>query len=102
MNIGCSVLEMMIAFAIKAEFETDMTMREWFWLFMENLELSDMNDTHSEVSENVMKVMDTFIWRTYSRNGRGGMFPLKKPQHNQTKVEIWYQFCEYLIENDIL
>jgi hypothetical protein len=102
MSIGCSVLEMMIAFAIKAEFETDMTMREWFWLFMENLDLSDLNDTHADVTAKVTKTMDAFVWRTYRRNGRGGMFPLKNPQHDQTKVEIWYQFCEYLIENDIL
>ena len=45
--------------------------------------------------------LNTFIYREYERNGKGGMFPLKTPSGNQKKVQLWYQLAEYLIENDI-
>jgi hypothetical protein len=101
MSVGCSILEMLISFSRRAEFETDLSSREWFWIFLENLGLSELSDNKEDISRLVSVIMDDFIWRTYRRNGRGGMFPLKHPHSDQRKVEIWYQFYEYLNENHI-
>lgn len=103
MHVNCSVLEMLIAFARKAEFQTQMRAREWFWIFMENLGLNDLNDAQHGVTKQVSEVMDAFIWRTYRRNGQGGgLFPLRRTKHDQRKAEIWFQFCEWVIEKEIV
>lgn len=100
LSIGCSVLEMLYAFARKASFETGVSTRDWFWLFLDNLGIADLNDASNRISQKVSEVLDRFIWRTYRRNGEGGMFPLRSSPNDQREVEIWYQFCEYLVEND--
>ena len=98
MDIPCSVLEMFIAFSRKAHFEADAySSREWFWIFLGNLSLDDLNDASDHVSEIVSEVIDQFVWRTYRHDGYGGMFPLQQPKCDQRDVEIWYQFSEYLV-----
>lgn len=101
MNENCSVLEMLIAFARTAEFNSLTDAREWFWIFLRNLGLDELCDAQTGISRRVSEVMDVFIWRTYRRNGRGGMFPIQRTTNDQRKVEIWYQFCEYLIDQDL-
>lgn len=100
MHIGCSVLEMMIAFARRAEFATDRSIRDWFWEFLRNLGLEEFNDASGFDPREVSEILDRFIWRTYDYYGVGGMFPMHDAQHDQRKVEIWYQFCEYLISQE--
>lgn len=96
---GCSIFEMMIAFARKAEFNAGKTPEFWFWRFLENLELADQND--ADIDEHfVDSVLYNFIWRSYDDSGHGGMFPMDNPKENQRFVEIWYQFCEYLVDID--
>lgn len=101
MSIGCSVLEMLIAFSRRAEFQTNVNAHDWFWIFMTNLHLEDLNDAAENISETVADIIDQFIWRTYRPNGNGGLFPLTRPEHDQRKVEIWYQFCEFVFEQQI-
>jgi hypothetical protein len=48
--------------------------------------------------EKVEIILEDLIWRTYRPNGQGGFFPLKNPQEDQTKIEIWYQLNEYVME----
>lgn len=100
MHIGCSILEMMVAFARRADFATDRGTRDWFWEFLGNLGLADLNDASNFDPQVVSEVLDRFIWRTYDYYGIGGMFPIRDAQHDQRKVEIWYQFCEYLISQE--
>jgi len=104
MNIGCSVLEMLISFANRVQFERDdITEREWFWIFLTNLGLNELTDAKRLVSRRVAEVIDVFLWRTYDVNGgNGGMFPLAYPQRDQREVELWYQFCEYLVDQERL
>lgn len=99
-NFGCSVLEMLIAFTRRAEFESDTDARTWFWIFLENLGLADLSDAVSEVSVQVQEIVNTFIWRTYRRNGQGGMFPLRNPRQDQRQLELWYQLAAYIAENN--
>ena len=101
-NIGCSVLEMLIAFSRKAEFVTDLDAHEWFWIFIENLNLDNLTDATRHISQKTAEVLDKFVWRTYSRNGDGGLFPLNNADHDQRKVEVWYQFCAYLVDREIV
>lgn len=106
----CSVLEMMVALAMRMETDIlydpekgDQT-SEWFWLMIRNLGLdrySDENldfETAGEI-DNIIRVM---VDRVYAMNGTGGLFPLKKPKQNQRRVEIWYQMQHYICENFIL
>ena len=102
MSIPCSVLEMLIAFSRRASFETELSSREWFWIFLENLELSELSDNNLCISDVVNERLDPFIWRTYDPHGIGGMFPLDNPKHDQSQLELWYQFCEYVVDKDIL
>lgn len=99
-HVGCSVLEMLIAFSRRAEFQTNIPSRDWFWKFLENLDLHELDDAHYDEGfiPYVDDVLDRFIWRTYGKNGEGGLFPLRFTGNDQTKVEIWYQFAEYIDE----
>jgi hypothetical protein len=97
-NAGCSVLEMFYAFAERAEFQTGEPAYDWFWTFVDNLRMTGFNDASSVKESDIQDILNRLIWRTYDKNGRGGMFPLRSPSHDQTQLEIWYQFCEFLIE----
>lgn len=98
--LGCSVLEMLIAFARIAEFETEEPVYSWFWEFLRNLGLDQFSDQNGIDEEYVDLVLEDFIWRNYEPNGNGGLFPLGNPSSDQRKVQIWYQFCEYLVDQD--
>lgn len=99
--IGCSVLEMLIAFARRAEFQDSTPLPEWFWEFLTNLGLHTYDDSCFE-EDFVDLVLESFIWRTYAPDGNGGLFPIMNPPNDQRQVEIWYQFCEYLVDQDRL
>lgn len=94
----CSVFEMLIAFSRRAEFNSEMPAHAWFWEMMSNLNLNGANDA-SEISPyEIADVLEHFMFRQYPPNGDGGLFPLSDPREDQTQVEIWYQFCEYVVE----
>lgn len=101
MLVGCSVLEMLVAFAKRAQWETDIPTREWFWIFLQNLHLDGFNDSLEGFGQEVASILDCFIWRTYDHNGNGGMLPLNFSLHDQRKVEIWYQFEEFLVQLEL-
>lgn len=97
-----SIFEVLYAFAEKAEFQTDRPASDWFWAMLHNLGLGEVSDANTEFSdEKISDILETFVWRTYHDNGSGGLFPMRNPDHDQTKVEIWYQFCEYLVDNEL-
>ena len=99
-HLNCSVLEMIIALAQRVAFESDGTPSEWFWRLMHNLELDGYTDSVHEISiaEEVEVVLDRLNGRTYSADGVGGLFPLREPQHDQRRVELWYQMQSYMLE----
>lgn len=101
----CSVLEMMIALAIRCEThimndpsEGDRT-GQWFWSMIVTLKLGSMTD-HTYDEEYVDEVLYIFMNRKYDRDGSGGLFKVTRPLRDMRNVEIWYQMCWYL--NDIL
>jgi hypothetical protein len=99
MRLGCSMLEMMIGLSRRLSFEAGGEPRTWFWKLMENIRLDHCNDAQKIDELAVDDQLDRVIWRTYRRNGRGGLFPLNKTRDDQRNVEIWYQLSAYLLEN---
>lgn len=101
MNLGCSMLEMLIALGRRASFESEgKTSGDWFWMMINNLDLRRFNDERydDEGAQIIDETLDCVIYRNYSYDGSGGLFPLKDPIIDQRKVELWYQLAEYLLE----
>lgn len=101
---GCSVLEMMIALALRCEEQImddpDIGNRtsQWFWMMVRNLGLFEYSDDKfTSKSRNIINdILDVFINREYEYNGSGGLFVIENSRKDLRKVEIWYQMCWYL------
>lgn len=104
MNLGCSMLEMMIALGRRASFESEKAPIDWFGIFLNNLELDQYNDANytPRDADHIEDVLDTVIYRNYSPDGQGGLFPLQYPDGDQRKVELWYQMSAYILETSPL
>lgn len=100
MNLGCSMFEMLLALGRRLSFLDDDTPAYWFWHLIQNLDLHVYNDRMEIDEQDVDDILERVIWRQYSPNGQGGLFPLKFPRDDQRKCEIWYQMNAYLLEND--
>lgn len=101
LDLGCSMLEMLIALARRLAFEAEGLTRDWFWHLIDNIGLQHYNDayfTELNYQEDVDGKLDEIIWRTYAPDGSGGLFPLRHPQEDQRDVELWYQLSAYLLE----
>lgn len=97
----CSVLEMMVALAIRMADEIVPEVGNagyFFWLMLKNLGLTEMDDARFNPEE-THYILDRFLERGYSADGYGGLFPLEHPKKDQRNVEIWYQMQAYVIEN---
>ena len=97
----CSVLEMMIALAIRCE-ETIMDDEnfgdrtdQWFWDMMKTLGLGHMDDDEFD-EEYVSDVITRFLNRNYEPDGRGGLFFVRNCDIDLRDVEIWIQMLWYL------
>jgi hypothetical protein len=95
--MGCSVLEMLIGISRHLSFEMDGEVGEWFWHLVDNLGLTRYHDGrwNGRVVDNVI---ERLVWRNYSRDGNGGLFPLEHPHQDQTRVELWFQMESYMLE----
>lgn len=100
MELNCSMLEMLIALARRASFETGLEPLWWFWKLMDNMELKNYTDItyNVAVTQDVQEKLERVCQRTYRKNGRGGLFPLSHTIKDQTEVELWYQMATYLLE----
>jgi hypothetical protein len=101
MHMGCSMLELMIGLSRRLSFLHEGEPSELFWELMENLDLEKYNDNAYVPDHRIEYVLDEVIWRTYRRNGRGGLFPLKDRYcSDQRDQELWYQLNAYVLEKD--
>lgn len=98
----CSILEMLLALADRAQFQTERPAREWFWEFIGNLMLGDYRQIPQSDIPLVEDVLHAFIWRLYEPDGRGGIFPIHQPTRDQRRIEVWYQFCDYLQDRGLI
>lgn len=101
MNKPCSVLEMMIALAVRCEesimddpAKGDRT-TQWFWGMVVSLGLGSMTDDVYD-RRIVDDIVTCFLERKYKSDGRGGLFTIRNCREDMRKKEIWYQLCHYL------
>lgn len=99
MDLECSVLELMVGLAIRLEHEAGGKPHYWFWVLLDNIGLIKYNDAVRHYPrKHINEILDVLIFRQYSRHGQGGFFPLRGPCDDQRNVELWYQLCEYVLE----
>ena len=96
----CSVLEMMIALAIRCEKIMDNPeygdrTAQWFWKMIANLGLHGMTDERLDISE-VDAIIGRFLDRDYDIDGRGGLFTIRNCNRDVRDLEIWVQMCYFL------
>lgn len=97
----CSVLEMLIALAIRCEENLmddplygDRT-GQWFWEMIINLGLGSTLDERFD-ARIVDEAINRFMYRDYEPDGRGGLFTIRNCKVDLREVEIWFQLCWYL------
>ena len=101
--IPCSFLEMIAGLAIRCENDimwvpdVDNT-RQWFWDMLNNTRLEEY-DNNNWNRKAVIDIINMVIYRQYDYSGNGGLFPLRDPETDQRRVEIWYQLASWLNEN---
>lgn len=101
---ACSLLEMLIALSQRMEYQLyDPNNRDreaqWFWLLIDNLGLSKIDPSSRDAQRNRRRnsrIINKFLEREYARDGTGGLFPMKRTNKDQRKIEIWYQMMEYV------
>jgi hypothetical protein len=96
----CSILEMMVALAIREEHimsDPDRGDRtaQWFWTMISSLGLSGMTDYNFD-KEFVNDSIAKFLNREYSPDGKGGLFTVRKWKRDARTAEIWHQLLAYL------
>lgn len=98
---SCSVFEMMIALSIRCEEHImgDPSIGDrpgkWFWLMIDNLGLTKMDDEHFSIRK-AESIINVFLDRSYSKDGSGGLFHIPNCHRDLRNVEIWYQMMWYL------
>jgi hypothetical protein len=97
----CSVLEMIIALAIRCEenlmVNPDMGDRtgQWFWGMITNMGLGSMNDVNFN-EWLVNDVVTRFLNREYEPDGQGGLFTVKGWNRDMRTAEIWHQLMAFI------
>ena len=100
-NRPCSVLEMIIALAIRLEEhimdDPDIGNRtgQWFWDMIVSLGLGSMDDSKFDKAH-AIDVIRRFLDRDYGRDGKGGLFTIEHCRYDMRDIEIWYQANWYL------
>ncbi len=101
LDAPCSILEMLISLAIRCE-ETIMDdpdvgdrTAQWFWNMINNLGLGGETDSNYDDTF-VDQTIARFLSRSYSPDGKGGLFTIHNCKYDLRDVEIWIQLCWYL------
>ena len=104
---ACTMLEFLIGLAKRMDYimgaaDNNLNVSHYFWKMIENLRLSKLDDDRFyELNGEffVQEAVDRVLFRTYEKNGNGGLFPLKRPMQDQREIEIWYQMQNWLLES---
>jgi hypothetical protein len=93
---------MFIALACRVAYDSYGDSGDWFWRLMDNLGVRKFTDDvyDQTVDLTVERILIRFVRRQYKRNGEGGIFPLRNPQADQRRQELWYQMSAYLLEDE--
>lgn len=97
----CSMLEMMVALALKIE-EHIMAdpaygnrTGQWFWYMIRSLGLNFYHDSNYK-DEEVYNIIRKYSNGEYEPNGMGGLFYIPQIDEDLRKKSIWYQTMRYL------
>lgn len=98
----CSVLEMLIALAIRVDDEfigdpSESHPEIFFMEMIKNLGLINFKKNHYKDDE-VLFIIYQWMHRKFSCYGRGSPFPVKYDIRDQRKLEIWDQMISYINE----
>ena len=98
----CSVLEMMIALALRCEehimddIEYGDRTSQWFWTMIDNAGFGSLTDLNFN-SREAEYIIDRVLNRKYGPCGEGGFFYIKNNCNvDLREVELWYQLNWYL------
>lgn len=97
----CTVLEMMVALAIRCEEHIledsayGNRTHQWFRSMLNSLGVERMTDSNFDARK-VGKIIHRFLDRDYERNGRGSLFTVQYPKRDMRTTEIWYQMCDWI------
>ena len=100
-NKECSMLEMMVALALRGEehimYDPDIgnQLSSWFSEMVKSLKLEEMTNRNFD-QRWVEYRLDSLLNHEYESNGSGGLFTINNPRQDMRTVEIWYQMCWYL------
>lgn len=99
-DIPCSVLEMMVALALRMDREIigESSKDEpapIFWEMITNLGLKRFTDSRYK-RQPVEEIVLRWLTRQFDRDGSGSIFPIEKAKKDQRKLEIWDQMHAYL------
>lgn len=106
LNRECTVLEMLVALALRMEFEDrDGTCQKWFYQMISNLGLDIFTDTlmgrdpDESTAASIKAALDDFMDRRYKKDGTGhNIFITYDSLRNMKFEEIYYQMARYLEE----
>lgn len=102
-NRPCSVLEMIVALALRCEesimYDERFGDRTTFWIgiMLSNMGLDSFDDGNFDPYQ-VNDILECFINRQYQKNGKGGLFYFKRDDIDVRAMEIWIQMNWYLNE----
>lgn len=108
LNGRCSVLEMLVALAIKFEditydYECGDRTYERFFEMIDNLGLMWFTDDqlmHGDMEREARNIVQEMMERKYDSMGHGSLFPTEKKRgEDRRNMEIWDQMQRYIIEN---
>lgn len=99
LDLGCSMMELLIGLSRRLSFQAEGEPLWWFWKLVENTGHMAKPDTYPYPSADLDQMLEDIIWRKYDYNGRGGLFPLNYAVKDQREQELWYQLQAYVIEN---
>lgn len=96
----CSVFEMLIGLAIRVDREyigdpAEPHPEKFFMEMIKNLGL-DRYRYFEPNRDNIVKKLEEWMNREFSRDGRGSPFPVKHDVRDQRKLEMWDQMLSYL------
>lgn len=100
LNGPCSVLEMILALAIRCEEVMDDPKvgdrtGQWFWKMITNLGLSSMTDRLFD-RHYVNDILTRFMNREFEPDGHGGLFTIRHCNQDLRTVEFWTQMLWYI------
>lgn len=109
----CTVLEMLIAFVRRYEFQVTYDTEEgdrtslWWWIIVTNMGLNEFTDSADWTDEDVDYILDNFMERKFNPDGSGGgPFILPGTDKDLRTIDFWSQMnlfmTDYIRSGEVL